>query len=69
MCFIRCLKKNIIMYFTVYCYCDTILIRESEKVSRLSILSVERQKGLSTSHLHIQLDPFAFELMIPAVEV
>ena len=30
----------------------------------LLILLVERQKGLTTSHLHSQLDPFASKLMI-----
>ena len=28
------------------------------------ILSAERQKGLTTSHVNIQLDPFAAKLMI-----
>ena len=56
------LAKKYIFHVIVYCsatYKPQILIAVIVYNS-----SVERQKSLSTSHLHRQLDPFASKLMI-----
>ena len=38
--------------------------KKSRFFVRVCMLSIERQKGLTTSHLHTKLDPFASELII-----
>ena len=55
----------------VYCNWDLLLKSEGNKCKQQSdseeiyvnIYSVERQKGLTTSHLYLQLGPFAPKLM------
>ena len=47
--------------YTQYTVCSKYLIYEDVSSSYLSL--VERQKGLTTSHLHTQLYPFAFKVM------
>ena len=55
------------MFHAIEAYNKILISGRSRKTAGkgyLKISSVERQKGLTTSHLHMHLDPFASELTI-----